>query len=62
MNGGIGVRGSTRVSNAASRSPPRYRTAPISVILDVAGEPPVVSRSTTQKVTSASGTPSSSVL
>ncbi len=60
MNGGTLHIGLTRVWNSPSRSPPRTLTAPISVIADSAGEPPVVSRSTTTKVTSASGTPSSS--
>jgi len=35
-------------------------TAPISVIAQVLGEPPVVSRSTTTNVTSTSGGPSES--
>ena len=60
MNEGIGSPGLTRVCNSPSTSPPRTLTAPISVMPDVAGEPPVVSRSTTTNVTSRSGTPSSS--
>ncbi len=57
MNAGISVRGSTRVWNSPSTSPPRTFTAPISVIIEPpCAEPPVVSRSTTQNVTSLSGT------
>jgi hypothetical protein len=62
MNGGIGSCGLTRLWNSPSTSPPRTLTAPISVIEDTPGAPPVVSRSTTQKVTSRSGVPSSSKL
>src|SRR5918998_1023318 len=54
--------GSTRVWNSPSTSPPRTLTAPISVIALSFGDPPVVSRSTTTKVTSASGVPSSSIV
>ena len=57
MNGGIGTSGSTSAWNDPRRSPPRYFTAPTSVILQSRGEPPVVSRSTTQNVTSSSGMP-----
>src|SRR4051794_24332370 len=53
--------GSTRVWNSPSTSPPRTLTAPISVIALSVGEPPVVSRSTTTKVTADSGVPSSSI-
>ena len=53
MNGGIGSPGLTSVWNSPRTSPPRTFTAPISVMLDEPGEPPVVSRSTTTKVTSA---------
>ena len=60
MNGGIGAPGLTRVWKVPSRSPPRYRTAPISVISQSAAEPPVVSRSRMQKGTSMSGAPRSS--
>ncbi len=61
MKAGISVRGSTSVWNSPTTSPPRTLTAPISVIIDpAAAEPPVVSRSTTQNVTSRSGRPSSS--
>ena len=61
MNGGISVCGLTSVWNSPSTSPPRTLTAPISVIIEPASaEPPVVSRSTTVKVTSRSGRPSSS--
>ena len=63
MNGGIAVCGLTSVWNSPSTSPPRTFTAPISVIIDPAwAEPPVVSRSTTQKVMSRRGRPSSSKL
>ena len=63
MNGGIWVWGLTRVWNSPSTSPPRTLTAPISVIIEPpSAEPPVVSRSTTQKVRSRSGRPSSSKL
>ena len=63
MNGGMSVRGLTRVWNSPSTSPPRTLTAPISVIIEPpSAEPPVVSRSTTQKVRSRSGRPSSSKL
>ncbi len=51
MNGGIGISGLTSAWNDPMRSPARYLTAPTSVILQSAGEPPVVSRSTTQNVT-----------
>ena len=60
MNAGIGVPGCTSVWNSPTTSPPRTRTAPISVIAAALGEPPVVSRSTTTKSTSANGVPSSS--
>ena len=63
MKGGISVPGSTRVWNSPRTSPPRTLTAPISVIMDPeVGDPPVVSRSTTQKVRSRRGRPSSSKL
>ena len=63
MKGGIAVCGLTSVWNSPSTSPPRTLTAPISVIIDPAcAEPPVVSRSTTQKVMSRRGRPSSSKL
>ena len=60
MNAGTGVPGLTRVWNSPRTSPPRTFTAPISVISQLAGVPPVVSRSTTTKVTSCRGVPSSS--
>ena len=61
MNGGIWVWGLTRVWNSPSTSPPRTLTAPTSVIIEPpSAEPPVVSRSTTQKVRLRSGRPSSS--
>src|SRR3954469_8441125 len=50
----IGSPGSTRVSNSASTSKPRRRTAPISQIPDSPGRRPVVSRSTTTYVASSS--------
>lgn len=62
MNGGMGTPGFTSVSNTPIRSPPRYFTAPNSVTRESAGEPPVVSRSTTQNVTSRRGTPSARVV
>jgi hypothetical protein len=62
MNLGIVVPGTTSVSNTPIRSPPRYFTAPISVIRESAGDPPVVSRSTMQKVTSSRGIPSCKVV
>ncbi len=58
MKAGIGLPGFTNVWNSPSRRPPRTLTAPISV-MPSAGVPPVVSRSTTTKVTSRSGVPSS---
>src|SRR5690606_39133169 len=60
MNAGTGPPGSTSVWNSPSTCPPRTLTAPISVIAEVSGVPPVVSRSTTTKVTSAKGVPTSS--
>ena len=63
MNGGICACGLTSVWNSPSTSPPRTLTAPISVIIAPPWtEAPVVSRSTTQKVMSRSGRPSSSKL
>ena len=63
MKRGMGPPGSTSVCSSPSTSPPRILTAPISVIIaPFAAEPPVVSRSTTQKVTSRSERPSSSKL
>ena len=63
MKGGISVCGLTRVWNSPRTTPPRTLTAPTSVIRDPAcAEPPVVSRSTTQKVRSRRGRPSSSKL
>jgi hypothetical protein len=60
MKGGIPVPGLTRVWNVPMTSPPQYLTAPISVISHELADPPVVSRSSTQKVTACSGTPRSS--
>ena len=59
-NAGIGSPGRTSVWNSPSTTPPRTLTAPISVMLLPAGLPPVVSRSSTTKVTSDSGVPRSS--
>src|SRR4051794_13885631 len=58
----MSVPGSTSVWNSPSTSPPRTLTAPISVIALSFGEPPVVSRSTTTKVTPDSGVPRSSMV
>ena len=58
--GGMPRRGSTSVANSPRIRPPRTLTAPISVISSPSAEPPVVSRSTTTKVTSQSGSSSSS--
>ena len=52
MNGGIAHSGFTSVVNRPISSPPRYLTAPISVIASYSFDPPVVSRSTTQNSTS----------
>ena len=60
MVGGTGRPGFTSVAKVPRHSPPRTLTAPISVIAQSMGDPPVVSRSTTQKVTSASAVPRSS--
>ncbi len=54
--------GLTNVRNVATRSPPHSFTAPISVMPPSAAVPPVVSRSSTQNVTSCSGVPRSSKL
>ncbi|CAB5020417.1 unannotated protein [freshwater metagenome] len=61
-NGGIGTPGFTSVENSPMTSPPRMRTAPISVMPASAGLPPVVSRSTTTKVAWDSGRPRPSVV
>ena len=60
MEGGMAIPGFTSVSKVERTSPPRTLTAPISVISDDAGDPPVVSRSRTTKVTSDKGRPRSS--
>ena len=60
ISGGIARPGSMRVWNTPSCSPPRYLTAPISVILSLSRRPPVVSKSSTQKVASWRGVPRSS--
>ena len=53
MNAGIAWCGLTSVWNSPSTSPPRTLTAPTSVIIEPSlADPPVVSRSTTQNVTS----------
>lgn len=54
MTAGMGTPGLTNVWNSPRTSPPRTFTAPISVMAQSAGLPPVVSRSTTTKVTPAS--------
>lgn len=61
MNGGIGSLGSTSVWKVSRRSPPRYLRAATSVMAALPGDPPVVSTSTTQNVTSDRGTSWSSV-
>ena len=60
MNAGIGAPGLTSVCSSPSTWPARTLTAPISVMAALAGDPPVVSRSTMTNVTSPSGVPSSS--
>ena len=63
MKAGIDVDGLTSVWNSPSTSPPRTLTAPTSVIMEPPwADPPVVSRSTTQKVTARKERPSSSKL
>ena len=62
IRGGIARPGLTSVWNVARHSPPRTLTTPISVIMSLLRSPPVVSRSSTQNVASASGTPRSSKL
>src|SRR5690606_16675505 len=62
MKAGTGAPGLTRLWNSPSHSPPLTLTAPTSVIPASPGLPPVVSRSTTQNVTSDSGVPRSSSL
>lgn len=53
MDEGMATPGSTNEANSANTWPPCTLTAPNSVIRSAAGEPPVVSRSTTTKVTAA---------
>ena len=60
MNGGMVHPGFTRVWKVPMHSPPRYLAAPISVMRSCSAEPPVVSKSMTQNVTSHSGVPISS--
>ena len=60
MKAGMAPPGLTRVWNSPTTSPPRTLTAPISVMPHSAGLPPVVSRSTTTKVTDDRGVPRSS--
>ncbi len=58
--GGMPLPGLTRVCKVPRNSPARTLTMPISVIRSVLRSLPVVSMSSTQKVTSASGVPRSS--
>ena len=60
ISGGMGMPGFTSVWNVPRHSPPRSLTAPTSVIAHWAALAPVVSRSSTQNVTSESGVPRSS--
>ncbi len=60
ISGGISAPGFTSVWKVPRTSPPRTRTAPISVIPHACADPPVVSRSSTQNVVSTSGVPRSS--
>ena len=60
--GSTGAGASTKVWNVPRHSPARNRAAPTSVMAQVAAEAPVVSRSTTQNVTSWSGVASSSTV
>src|SRR5687767_12802195 len=60
MLGGMATPGFTSVWNVPRISPPRTFTAPTSVMASVPLDPPVVSRSSTQNVTSRSGVPRSS--
>jgi hypothetical protein len=60
MKAGMAAPGLTSVWNSPTTSPPRTLTAPISVMPHSIGLPPVVSRSTTTKVTDDSGVPRSS--
>ena len=60
MNGGMRPSGRTKVWYVPSSSPPRYRAAATSVSEPLVGDPPVVSTSTTTKVTWWSGVPRSS--
>ena len=59
ISAGTGHSGSTSVLNSATILPPRTLTAPISVIREDVVLVPVVSRSSTTKVTSDSGVPRS---
>src|SRR5712691_8481167 len=60
MKRGIGVPGFTSEWKLPTRSPPRYLTAPTSVMAAEEGDPPVVSRSTAQNVTRYRGVSASS--
>src|SRR5947209_18939596 len=60
MDGGMATPGFTSVWNVPRHSPPRSFTAPTPVMAQELAEPPVVSRSTTTKVTSWRGAPNSS--
>ena len=62
ISGGTAQPGFTRVWKVPRHSPPRTLTAPISVMEQSLGDEPVVSRSSTQNVTSARGMPRSSKL
>ncbi|MBL0202973.1 MAG: hypothetical protein IPQ14_01240 [Candidatus Microthrix sp.] len=57
---GMARPGFTSVWKVPKQAPPRTLTAPTSVMRSTPGLPPVVSRSTTQNVTSANGVPRSS--
>ncbi len=58
-NGGTGMPGLVSVANSPRVWPARTLTAPNSVMPASTGAPPVVSRSTTTKVTSDNGVPRS---
>lgn len=60
MNAGTSQPGFTSVWKVPVTSPIWTLQAPISVMAQETGEPPVVSRSRTQKVTSVKGVPNSS--
>src|SRR4029453_10068799 len=60
ISGGVGNPGVTRVGKVPRPPPPRILTPPTSVMRSLAGDPPVVSRSSTTNSTSTSGVPRSS--